>query len=153
MSRDFFLKRISHISSGTFGVLIDNDIPFCLTLERPWENNIRHISCIPGGVYNCSRVTSHKFGETFKVMSVQDRSHILFHKGNILSDTHGCIILGEEFGYLKGNEAVLSSGRAFNEFMNRLKNINEFSLKIIEVYTNRDHYNKGNRENSFSSLP
>jgi len=124
----FYLIRVSYSKQGTFGVLLDEDIPFCVTLERPWLNNKRNISCIPSGSYLCKRITSSKFGETFKISDVPGRSHILFHKGNISEDTHGCIILGEEFGFLKNEVAVLSSGRAFQEFMGRAKS--DFQLEI-----------------------
>ena len=128
----FRLIRIASIPTGTFGVLKADDIPFCLTLERPWLNNKRNISCIPSGFYYCSRVDSPKFGNTFRVTDVPGRSHILFHKGNLMDDTHGCIILGEEFGYLNKQIAVLSSGRAFQEFTQLTKGIAGFYLRIYK---------------------
>lgn len=124
------LVRISYSKEGTFGVLIDNEIPFCVTLERPWRDNQVGISCIPTGNYICKRVASPKFGNTFEVMDVQGRTHILFHSGNIIDDTHGCVITGEEFGILAGKSAVLASGRAFKEFMSKLNNVNKFALIV-----------------------
>jgi len=129
--RNFKLVRIAYIRDGTFGVLFDDLTPFCLTLEREWLNNIRNVSCIPEGKYVCGRVDSPKFGQTFMVGLVPSRSYILFHKGNIEDDSHGCIILGEEYGELKGKIAVLSSGKAFKEFQERLKTVENFNLEII----------------------
>jgi len=126
--KNFKLVRISHTLNATFGVLLDENIPFCVTLERPWLGNKRNISCIPLGLYLCKKVASSKFGETFRISNVPGRSHILFHKGNISEDTHGCVILGEEFGSLGDEIAVLSSGRAFQEFMGRVEN--DFQLEI-----------------------
>jgi hypothetical protein len=48
-----------------------------------------------------------------------------------MDDSHGCIILGEQFEPLNGRNAVLSSGKAFNEFIERTKDINEFKLSIF----------------------
>ena len=125
------LIRVSYTQRGTFGVMLDEDnFPFCLTIERPWKDNKRNVSCIPKGNYECERVYSPTFGVTFKITKVKGRSHILFHKGNLMEDSHGCIILGEEFGFLDGEIAVLSSGRAFGEFKDRLKFIEKFSLEI-----------------------
>lgn len=127
------LKRISYTILGTFGVLLEGKIPFCLTLERLWLNNRKNESCIPVGNYWCRRTQSPKFGNTFKVVNVKNRFHILFHKGNLVEDTHGCIILGEEFGAIQGRAALLSSGRAFQEFMNRMKGLNKFYLQIEDM--------------------
>lgn len=93
-------------------------------------DNQQNISCIPAGTYICKRVISPKFGETFEVTYVPGRSHILFHKGNLAEDTHGCIIVGEYFDPLYGEHAVLSSGKAFKEFFAILDGIDEFTLVI-----------------------
>lgn len=130
----FKLVRISMIPDGTFGVLLEENIPFALTVERPWLNNQKGISCIPGGSYTCRRVDSPKFGNTFEVVNVRDRSEILFHKGNVGDDSHGCIIIGEQFESLSGKVAVLSSAKGFSEFLDRLKNRVFFTLEITNAY-------------------
>lgn len=129
------IKRIALIENGTFGVLIDKrGIPFATTAERPWLNNARSISCIPAGDYICKRVQSPKFGNTFEITNVPDRTHILFHKGNIpKKDSHGCILIGEQFGLLNGKAAVLSSRAGYTEFMKMLETHDMFTLKIEEV--------------------
>ena len=132
--RFFKLIRVASLADVTFGVLLDDDIPFCVTLERPWRNNQRNISCIPKGGYVCLKKDSPKFGKTYEVQKVEGRSHILFHKGNIADDTHGCIILGEMYEPLNEKNAVLSSGKAFKEFMSRLEGSNGFALKIEEAW-------------------
>jgi len=131
LTKNFKLIRVSTIESGTFGVLLDEDLPFCLTIERPWVNNEKNVSCIPAGRYVCRRVNSPKFGNTFEVTGVPGRSAILFHKGNIMDDSHGCIIVGEQFELLNGKPAVLASGKAFDEFLGRLNASDEFDLEII----------------------
>lgn len=130
---NFRLIRISYLDQQTFGVLLDEKTPFCLTLERPWLENRRSVSCIPEGHYLCKRVDSPKFGDTFEVTNVPERSHILFHPGNLTDDTHGCILTGEQYEKLYGQNAIVASGKAFREFKNRLKGIDEFVL-IIESH-------------------
>ena len=132
--RFFKLIRVASLADGTFGVLLDDNVPFCVTLERPWKDNQRNISCIPKGGYICKRIMSPKFGDTFEVQLVPDRSHILFHKGNLKEDTHGCIILGEMFEPLNEQNAVLSSGKAFKEFKWRTVDKDFFTLKIEEAW-------------------
>lgn len=126
----FELIRVSMLESGTFGVLLDEELPFCLTIERPWLMNERNISCIPAGDYVCRRVNSPKFGNTFEVTDVPGRSEILFHKGNVVDDTHGCIVLGEQYELLSGKPAVVASGKAFEEFLSRTESIEIFSFRI-----------------------
>ena len=132
----YLLKRISMTDKGVFGVLIDEDnIPFVLTLERPWINNQKGVSCIPSGTYECQRVNTPKHGEVFQVINVPDRDSILIHKGNIDEDSQGCILVGENFAYniKNGQPGVSSSGAAFDEFMGKLKGQSKFTLRIVEV--------------------
>lgn len=130
------LKRISYHNEGTFGVLIDDEgVPFALTVERQWLNNRPSVgsvpgSCIPNGTYTCKRVQSPRFGNTFEVRNVPNRTHILFHKGNLMENSRGCIIVGEQFESLKGKPAVLSSAKGYGEFMARLRGVDEFVLVI-----------------------
>lgn len=131
MDRYFTIIRSPSTEDGTFGMMLDGLTAFCLTLERTWVNNEIGESCIPDGDYICKRVNSPKFGNTFEVTQVPYRSHILFHKGNLEGDSQGCIILGEQFEPLNGKNAVLASGKAFNEFIERTKDINEFKLSIL----------------------
>ena len=126
------LQRIKNTIHGMFGVLID-DVPFAVTLELPWLDNKPFISCIPSGNYICKRYHSDGHPNTFQIVDVPERSGILFHIANTIKDLQGCIGVAEEFGVLKDKPAVLSSGRGFSEFMNKLHGLNEFPLYIIGV--------------------
>lgn len=128
--RTLILKRISYIKDGTFGVLV-SDEPFALTCEREWLDNKPEVSCIPTGEYICKRVNSPRFGNTFEVTGVAGRTNILLHSGNTEDDSKGCILVGEEFGAVNGKTAVLSSKRGFAEFLERVRDVEEFKL-IIE---------------------
>jgi hypothetical protein len=130
--RIFNLIRITEINDGTFGVFLDDKVPFALTIERRWENNQMGISCIPVGSYTCLLVNSPKFGKTFEVTAVPGRSEILFHQGNINDDSHGCIIVGEQFEFLGSKVAVLSSAKGFAEFLERTTWLTSFTLNIFD---------------------
>jgi hypothetical protein len=129
------LKRVASEPFGTFGVLLDERTPFALTLELPWADNAPEKSCIPPGEYQCEKVISPNFGQTFEVKGVPNRSKILFHKGNFTQDTKGCILLGESFEDVISSKAdtvvtsVQSSGKAFSEFTIRL--IGKFQFKLV----------------------
>ena len=107
---------------GTFGVLLINGRAFCVTLEPPWVENERNVSCVPEGQYQAIRVPSEKFGEVFLLEDIPGRSGIEIHPGNVREDTEGCIIVASSFGKLRNhNRAVLNSGDTFRSFMRVLE--------------------------------
>jgi hypothetical protein len=108
----------------------EDGVPFALTLERAWRDNAPFSSCIPTGTYQCVRHRSPRFGETFLVTDVPGRDNILFHKGNIDDDTAGCILVGEAFNFVKGEDGITSSEAGFAEFMRLMSNMDTFTLVI-----------------------
>lgn len=126
------LIRVGQSSLGTWGVLRHGPVPFALTLERPWQDNVENLSCIPMGRYRCRRIRSPKFGVTFEVCEVPGRTNILLHAGNVLADTQGCILVGEEFAGTWEAPSLASSRRGFEELMRYLEGMTEFDLNIVE---------------------
>jgi hypothetical protein len=114
---------------GTFGTLQIDGMDFCYTLELPDRDNASNISCIPAGEYNIRPYSSERFGRTYIVKEVSGRSGILFHAGNTIADTKGCILLGETLGKLKGDRAVLNSGVTFKRFLS-VMNWDDATLSI-----------------------
>lgn len=47
-----------------------------------------------------------------------------------MDDSHGCTILGEQYEPIMGKNGVVSSGKAFDEFLKRTKEIDEFLLHV-----------------------
>lgn len=127
------LIRVGSSPRGTFGVLRVVSVPFALTLERPWQDNEPQVSCIPPGRYACQRLRSPRFGWTFEVQHVPNRTHVLFHSGNTLEDTHGCILVGEEFSGTWDKPMLASSQRGFTELLKMLDGINRFELNIMDA--------------------
>jgi hypothetical protein len=119
---------------GTFGVMKINKEVFCVTLEPPDIENTKNISSIPVQQYLCRRIISPKYGECFEIQNVPDRDHCLFHAGNVVEHTEGCVIVAEHYGKLQEMRAVLNSGNTHKKFMKRLEGHNEFHLTIREVY-------------------
>ncbi|QJB56163.1 DUF5675 family protein [Pseudodesulfovibrio sp. zrk46] len=127
------LLRLERSGEGTFGVLRVDERVFCVTLEPPDRGNKVNVSCIPAGEYQCRRVDSPRFGRTFEVKGVPGRSHILLHSGNMVEDTSGCVLLGSRFGLLRGNRAVLESGRAFSGFMEKCSGVEVFPFVVENI--------------------
>ena len=131
------LIRTTFRGDGTFGTVSINNIPVCISLERPWLDNRKGESCIPTGRYVARRVISPKFGNTFEVIGVEGRDAILFHAGNIVEDTHGCIVLGESFSLwdMTGQCSVASSKVALSEFLYLLSAVDKFSFSVFNYYS------------------
>lgn len=124
--------RLEKGQDGTFGVLRLDGQVLCVTLEPPDKGNKRDVSCIPAGEYICKRVESPSFGTTFEVTGVPNRSHILFHQGNVVNDTHGCVLLGTRFGTLGQERGVLQSRNALHTFLKRCGDADGFGIVINE---------------------
>lgn len=68
-----------------------------VTLELPWEDNERGVSCIPAGLYSVTAWDSPTKGRCYRIGPVPGRDNILIHTGNYNKDTQGCILLGNTF--------------------------------------------------------
>ena len=100
----------------------------CKTLELPWLDNQRQVSCIPEGVYDVVPRTSPKYGNHLHVTGVDGRSLILIHPANYVgsknpktgsSDLRGCIAVGSKFGDITGDgiKEILDSKQTMRELM------------------------------------
>jgi hypothetical protein len=96
---NLLLIRDTFTDISTLGVLFVNGERMCDTLELPWKNNQKSISCIPAGEYSVrlrpARQSATRNYLHLLVQDVKDRSYILFHKGNTAEDTRGCVLVGQ----------------------------------------------------------
>lgn len=95
------IKR-TYLSTATLGDLTVFDeanvmVFECKTLELPFKDNKRSISCIPEDDYLVLKMppTVKRKYEYFWVQHVPGRSGILFHPGNFTRQIKGCILPGE----------------------------------------------------------
>lgn len=82
----------AYFEEGTNGALFNSNKFLCYTIELPWNDNKRNISCIPEGVYEIEPRFSKRFKHHLILKAVKDRSFILFHPANdALKELQGCI--------------------------------------------------------------
>jgi hypothetical protein len=114
----------------TLGTIVFPDQIF-QTLELPWKENQHQISCIPEGEYPCIFEHNHpKFGDIYRILNVPNRDGILIHCGNIVQDTHGCVLLGLKRDYFpEKNVCSIYNSRSAKERFIKLVG-NEFTLII-----------------------
>ena len=82
----------TYFPDGTNGKLECEGKFICYTIELPWKNNEKRVSCIPVGKYFIKKRYSQKFKWHLEVLDVENRSFILFHPANnALRELNGCI--------------------------------------------------------------
>ncbi len=124
------LTRFADSPFGVFGSFSLKDGATVYTVEPPWMDNRPNVSCIPCGDYTCRPQRYRRGGyDAVEVTDVPGRSHILFHRGNRMKNTRGCILVTSDLGCLYGQWAGLSSRTAFAAFMEDY-GADEFNLVI-----------------------
>ena len=116
---------------STIGKLFLDGEFLCDTLENPYLNNQRNISCIPEGQYKVrlrtARESATKEYLHLLVQDVPNRSLVLFHTGNTAKDTRGCILVG--IG--TEQDLVKNSRLAMELLMKEILNLGGTNINLI----------------------
>ena len=128
---NLLLIRDTFSEKSTIGELFLNGERICDTLENPWLDNQRNISCIPAGVYDVRlRLPRESATREYIHLLVQDvpnRDWILFHRGNTAKDTRGCILVG-----LGSQQDVVSNSTlAMDLLIKELIHLGSENIKLI----------------------
>ena len=125
MPIETYLNRINENDEGTGGIFSVPSLKWsCFSLELPDRNNQRNYSRINSGRYLCKWTQTVKFGVVPLLQNVEGRDGILIHvlnyAGDIrkgyLSDTEGCIGLGDALSKMKDQKAILNSKMTLSAF-------------------------------------
>ena len=104
----------------------------CKTIELPWEDNKKNVSCIPEGKYWINHRSSSKYGDHLIVENVPGRSCILIHVANYVSDIEGCIGVGKSYADINGDGLLdITSSRSTLKELISLVPKEGMSLEII----------------------
>ena len=130
-SINLLLIRDTFSDNSTIGELFINGERFCDTLENPWINNKKNVSCIPRGEYKVrlrlARESATRDYLHLLVEDVENRSYILFHIGNTPKDTSGCILVG-----LGSQQDFVSNSRlAMDLVMKEILNLGGTNINLI----------------------
>jgi hypothetical protein len=119
---NLLLIRDMFTANSTIGELFINGERFCDTLENPWLDNQRNISCIPEGEYpvrlRLPRESATRDYIHLLVQDVPNRDYILFHRGNFPKDTSGCILVGQGTQQDVVNNSALAMDLLIKEILN-----------------------------------
>jgi len=119
---NLLIIRDTFSDKSTIGELFINGERFCDTLENPWLDNQRNISCIPAGEYpvrlRYPRESATREYLHLLVQDVPNRDYILFHRGNFPKDTSGCILVGQGTQQDVVNNSTLAMDLVMKEILN-----------------------------------
>lgn len=119
---NLLLIRDMFTANSTIGELFINGERFCDTLENPWLDNQRNISCIPEGEYpvrlRLPRESATRDYIHLLIQDVPNRDYILFHRGNFPKDTSGCILVGQGTQQDVVNNSALAMDLLIKEILN-----------------------------------
>ena len=119
---NLLLIRDTFSKESILGELFINGELICDTLENPWQDNQRNISCIPEGEYpvrlRLARESASRDYLHLLVQEVPNRDWILFHRGNTAKDTSGCILVGLGSQQDVVNNSVLAMDLLIKEILN-----------------------------------
>jgi hypothetical protein len=128
---NLLIIRDTFTDESTIGELFVNGERFCDTLELPYRDNQRSVSCIPIGEYDVrlryARESATRNYLHLLVQNVKDRSYILFHRGNTAKDTRGCILVGQG----SQQNLVHNSTLAMDLLMKEIINLGGTNIKLI----------------------
>ena len=119
---NLLIIRDTFTEKSTIGELFINGERFCDTLENPWLDNQRNVSCIPEGEYpvrlRLARESATREYLHLLVQDVPNRDYILFHRGNFPKDTRGCILVGQGTQQDVVNNSTLAMDLVMKEILN-----------------------------------
>lgn len=117
---------------GFLMVLISNELKLKLcTLELPWLENQKRISCFPVGIYPVEKRYSAKYGWHFHIKDVPNRDFILIHVANFVRQLLGCVAVGLKHTDIDGDglRDVTSSRKAMDLLLKILPDKFEIEIK------------------------
>jgi len=128
---NLLILRDTFTEESTIGELFLNGERFGDTLELPFRDNQRSVSCIPTGEYKVRlRLPRESATRDYIHLLVQDvpsRDYILFHRGNSAKDTRGCILVGQG----SQQDVVHNSTLAMDLLIKEIINLGGEDIKLI----------------------
>ena len=131
MAGKFFLIRDIWHPGSTLGQFVYEKFHICYSLELPWKNNERGVSCISEGEYDIMFMVHPKFGRCIYFPFVEGRSEVFMHVANRPEQLRGCIAPG----LTRYKDFVGHSRTGLNRICDIFKaeNVTYKTLQIIDV--------------------
>lgn len=128
---DIQVIRYRRTEESTQGIMFLDGEFFCYTIEKPWKNNEKSVSCIPPDTYkldfrrDVTPLTSEYRGRFkwfdyhLEVKDVPGRTGIYIHVGNSEKDVLGCLAVGKQ----ASDDYVGNSVLVFKDLYSKLSDV------------------------------
>lgn len=129
------INRIWQTDTVTIGIISAPGMTPLFTLELPWKNNLKNISCIPAGIHPVEIVVSSKnkdIGKAYEII-VPGRGDIQIHIANYPRQIRGCIAIGYEADII--GESIGNSEKAIRYFMGYMSRVECDRISIIPTHS------------------
>lgn len=130
MKNDLTILRYESGPSGTFGIALHGSRWLCYTLE-PADRSGRFRCAIKAGRWPLAIEWSPHFRAYLPSITVPGRSGLRIHAGNVVTDTAGCILVGEARIY----NQVTNSRRELSALIDYIKEQHITHINIIDYET------------------
>lgn len=130
---NLLLTRTDALVDCTRGLIKLDDGTTLYSLELPWKNNEKNVSCVPPGVYQLIPYTSPKHDSTWYLENTDlgvggagaHRSFCEIHSANWASQLEGCIALGldDKPMYNPAEGEIVAAVEQSMLAINRIKNV------------------------------
>ncbi len=128
---NILLERYAYLKEGTFGRLTINNKTY-YTVECPWDNNKRFVSCLPEAIYELVPHSSTKYYNTFALINQEigvthyeehgcSRYSCLIHAANWPRQVQGCIGTGISAVTINNRMQTLRSREALYEIIDLIE--------------------------------
>ncbi|RKE92265.1 DUF5675 family protein [Ichthyenterobacterium magnum] len=127
----------AYFEEGTNGTLFNSNKFLCYTIELPWNNNKRNISCVSEGCYEIEPRFSKRFKHHLILKDVKGRSFILFHPANnAQKELEGCIA---PVTYLSGIGKGVYSKNAMQKLLSLVYQAKDRKETILLTIKSQNH--------------
>lgn len=130
------LRRVAYFPFGTYGIIAVPSAEFkCWTVELPWKNNHKMLSCIPEGTYDLVPHNSFDHPDTWAFVNhslnvyhfegsetpSDARTVCLLHPDNTPATIAGCVGMGKKLAMFSGLLGVTDSIDTYGILHNIIK--------------------------------
>lgn len=128
-----FKKNIN----GTFSDVMSGGRFLGVSVERPWNDNKRFVSCVPAGEYKLIPYNSTSYGFVYLLSNPELGVYPFEEQCKSNKDRYGCIFV-HKGSYPHNFQGCIGIGDEYIESMNMVKNTKNTCKSVISLLQSKD---------------
>lgn len=127
-------RNMTCADKSVIGRLLVNDAEIGRTLELPWRNNEKGISCVDAGTYPATIRADGTLGWRVELIDESgNRKNIQLHVGNYQRQIKGCVLVGDDVTVSNGECMVPNSRATLNRLADAMAAFAGDGLRSNEI--------------------